>query len=230
MRPEGVFPSLVQRMLRLYVERRIRSGLDGVWVRGMRAELGRPCILAPTHVAWWDAMLLVRLEHKIGGRPAIAMHAHNLQRYPFFRVFGCFGIDATSPSAMRAGLREATRHARDGPLWWFPQGTQRPSHLRPLGLQAGILSVARQAGVPIVPIALAYTFREAHAPAAFLDFGDPLPSDTSLPALEDALLAGLARIDVGDGFTPLEPPRLAGPAGSPMLTRLWNAIVGPPRG
>lgn len=229
MRPDGVFPVVVRAMLRRYVDRRIRGGLDGVWIRGMRPELGRPCILAPTHVAWWDSLLLVRLEREIGGSPSIAMHTRNLERLPFFRAFGCFGIDATSPGAMRAGLREATRRARIGPLWWFPQGSQRPSHLRPLGLHGGVLLIARQASVPIVPVALSYVFREAHEPAAFLDFGETLPPDAALDALEAALVLGLARIDRGEGFHPLEPSRLSGPVGSPWLAYLWRRFVGAPR-
>ena len=190
-------------MVRRYVRRTLARRMDGVHVAGLeqtRALAARgPLVLAPNHVAWWDPFLLVALDEALGTEGYALMDAANLRKLPFFGWLGAVPLDRSSPGAAGAGLRDAAARA-DRPgraLWLFPQGRQRPAHLRPLGLKPGIVTLARLADAPVVPVSLAYPFREAPEPAAAIVFGEPLLPGRSdlLSTLEQRIVAGLERID-----------------------------------
>ncbi len=130
------------RVARRYTRRRISRRLDGLWVSGLdeaRAALaGRPLIFAANHVAWWDALLLLPLDEALGGLGWAVMDARNLRRLPFLGWVGALPLDRSSPERSR-GCLQACAALLDRPgraLWIFPQGRQRPAHLRPLDLQA----------------------------------------------------------------------------------------------
>ena len=96
-------------------------------------------------------------------------------------------------------------------VWIFPQGRQRPRSVRPLGLHRGALALPRQGG-RIVPVTLNYGFRESHMPTAVVTFEPPLEAETSIDALEAALISGIERADrfldgETEGFTTLIPSR-----------------------
>ena len=163
----------------------------------------------------------------------------NLARLPFFRPLGAIGI-GRDPARVLHAFREAeTLLERPGrALWVFPQGRQRPSHLRPLYLQRGYETLARRTGAALIPVSLTYAFREAPQPSALLSFGSPV----SPPDLEPALIAGLDRIDrfvegtasaSAAPFVPVVPARGSRAdlgLGSRLLAWLARPLLGGPSG
>lgn len=223
------------RVARPYARHRVSRGLDGMWVAGLdevRAALAdRPVIFASNHVAWWDTLLLVVLGEALGGQCWAVMDAGNLRRLPFFGWLGALPLERDSPERSRESLVNAAA-LLDRPgrgVWIFPQGRQRPAHLRPLDLRGGIGIMHARSPVDVIVVSFDYIFLERHRPAAVVRFGPPMPGATVggralLPAVEGALLDGLAAIDVAaaaatdgrrarthpqdplPGFVPLVPP------------------------
>jgi 1-acyl-sn-glycerol-3-phosphate acyltransferase len=218
---------LFRRLAGAYVRNKLHRELDGVWVRGLDAaraltDVG-PVILAANHVSWWDSLLVVALDDALGTRGRALMDAQNLDRLPFFGWLGALPLDRASPQTVRADLHAAARTLKGGgdALWIFPQGRQRPAHMRPLDLKGGVHALAERSGAVVVPVALDYPWGRAPQPAAMVDFGDPLVAterDSFLRRLDQRLVAGLGRIDQASeqgpedlGFMPLVPRRRRSP-------------------
>jgi len=190
-------------LARRYVRRKLARQLDGLHVEGLeqaRALVARePLIIAATHVAWWDALVTIAMADLLGGESYCLMDADNLRRLPFFGWVGAVPLDRRSPKqALRDLKGAATLLDRPGRVMWiFPQGRQRPAHLRPLELQPGVRWLTKASGVRVLPMSLGYAFREAPEPAVVASFASPIqpaPGDL-LPELEERLVDGLCRID-----------------------------------
>lgn len=194
------------RLARPYARHRVARGLDGMWVAGLdqaRAALAdRPVIFASNHVAWWDTLLLVVLDEALGGRCWAVMDAANLRALPFLGWVGALPLDRGSPERSRQCL-ENSAALLDRPgrgVWIFPQGRQRPAHLRPLDLKGGVGIMHARSPVDVIVVSLDYVFLERDRPAAIVWFGPPVPGvavggQALLPAIEGGLLDGLAAID-----------------------------------
>ena len=214
----------VARAFARYARRRFSRELDGLFVAGLDAARAQvqagPVLFAATHVTWWDPMVLLVLDEALGADGRALMDADNLKALPFFGALGALPVHRGGSSAatrrdLAAAAAELDRPTRA--LRIFPQGRQRPATVRPLGLQHGVRLLARQAQVPVIPVALQYGWREGERPAALAHFGAPLDgsTDTLLPDLEAALLDGLA---AGEAF--LDTPGHTGsavPEGSPFV-------------
>lgn len=222
----------VLRFARRYTRRRIAHKLDGLWVAGLdqaRQALSRgPVIFAANHVAWWDALLLLPLDEALGGLGWAVMDSRNLEKLPFFGWIGALPLDRSSPERSRECLESsAALLDRAGrAMWIFPQGRQRPAHLRPLDLRPGLQTMYELNPVTIIAVSINYVFLEKARPAAVVRFSPPLslPGGGVIAAAEAELLTGLAEIDAaalaatdgrrarthpGDplpGFTALIPP------------------------
>jgi 1-acyl-sn-glycerol-3-phosphate acyltransferase len=131
------------------------------------------------------------------------MDAQNLRGLPFLGWVGALPLDRRSPERSRACL-ETSAALLDRPgraLWMFPQGRQRPAHLRPLDLKPHGLQILHQRSpVDVVAVSVNYVFLERNRPAAVVRFSAPMPAATVaghrlVPAVESALLDGLAEID-----------------------------------
>ena len=189
---------------RRYARRRVRRGLDGLWVAGLeeaRAALAdRPLIFAANHVAWWDVLLLVVLDEALGGLGWALMDSRNLRRFPFLGWLGALPLDRSSPERSSRCLRNSVE-LLDRPgraLWIFPQGRQRPAHLRPLDLKRGLQTMHEHNPADIVAVSLNYVFLERNRPAAIVRFGPPIRTavgQSVLPTVNSGLLDGLATID-----------------------------------
>ncbi len=189
---------------RRYARRRVSRGLDGLWVSGLdeaRAALAdRPLIFAANHVAWWDVMVLVMLDSALGGQGWALMDSRNLRGLPFLGWLGALPLDRSSPERSNECLCNSVE-LLDRPgraVWIFPQGRQRPAHLRPLDLKRGLQIMHDHRPLDIVPVSLNYVFLERDRPAAVVRFGPPVRLDAGtavLPEVDRALLDGLARID-----------------------------------
>ncbi|MFN0144076.1 MAG: lysophospholipid acyltransferase family protein [Mycobacterium sp.] len=192
------------RVARRYARHRVSRGVDGLWVAGMdqaRAALAdRPLIFVANHVSWWDSLLLLVLDEALGGLGWGVMDAQNLRKLPFLGWVGALPLDRSSPDRSRSSLH-ACADLLDRPgrgLWIFPQGRQRPAHLRPLDLKPGVGIVHARNPVDVVAVSLDYVFLEADHPAAIVRFSAPIPGTVGqglMPAIEGALLDGLAVID-----------------------------------
>ena len=194
------------RLARRYARRRISHGLDGLWVAGLdeaRAALsGRPLIFAANHVAWWDPLLLLVLDEALGGLGWAVMDADNLRKLPFLGWVGALPLDRSSPDSSRQCLQScAALLDRPGRgLWIFPQGRQRPAHLRPLDLKGGLAVLHAHNPVDLIAVSIDYVFLETDHPAAMIQFSAPIPAASDagpelLVAVEGALLDGLTVID-----------------------------------
>ncbi len=217
-----------------YGRYRVRNGLDGLHVFGLdnareALALG-PVTFAATHVAWWDGVLMVVLDDLLGCQSRFVMDDTNLRKFPFFRAIGAIGLDRSSPMAPRRALLTARKHL-SGPnnaVWMFPQGRQRPRHVRPLGLQPGLEFLQRKTRGHVVPVTLGYGFRESHKAAAVVTFEPAMTPGFTQSMLEHALLGGIERADgfldgQTDGFTTVMGQRTAivhRGLGSRILARL----------
>lgn len=190
-------------LARRYARRRVAHDLDGLWVAGLpgaRAALqARPLIFAANHVAWWDPLLLLSLDASLGGVGWAVMDAENLRRLPFLGWVGALPLDRSSHDRSRACL-QACAALLDRPgrsLWIFPQGRQRPAHLRPLSLRPGVQTMYHCNPVQIIAVSVDYVFLEKSRPAAVVRFSPPVPVDSGhvIEAVESELLAGLDQID-----------------------------------
>lgn len=191
---------------RTYSRRRVSHGLDGLWVSGLeqaRSALAtRPLIFAANHVAWWDPLLLLVLDEALGGTGWAVMDATNLRTLPFMGWVGALPLDRSSHERSRQSL-EASADLLDRPgraLWIFPQGRQRPAHLRPLDLKPGIGILCDRNPVDVVAVSVNYLFLERDRPAAVVRFSAPVASSdiagpSLLPTVENLILGGLAVID-----------------------------------
>jgi 1-acyl-sn-glycerol-3-phosphate acyltransferase len=197
---------LIPWLIRGYARRRVRRGLDGVYARGLDqardACAAGPMLVASNHVSWWDPMVLLLIEQALDVQGWGLMRADNLTRLPFFKHTGALPLDLENP---RQAVRDLTNAAGvlDGPqkiLWIFPQGEQRPMHLRPLGFKPGVSWLARKAGARVLPVSLHVAFDEQPVPRYFVDFGRPMAAaevgerDGHL-GLEAAVIRGLDELD-----------------------------------
>jgi 1-acyl-sn-glycerol-3-phosphate acyltransferase len=188
---------------RRYVRRKLRLQFDGMYVESLahtrQLAQREPLIIAPNHVAWWDPLVALHLDAQLGTRGHCLMDEENLDRYPFFGWVGAVPLARGANRRALAHMQAAARLLeRPGcALWIFPQGRQRPAHLRPLAPASGVAWLSRNTGASVVPLALDYQYREAPEPTILVSFGAPIPAGAkSLPSqLEQAWIAGLARID-----------------------------------
>ena len=159
-----------------------------VWFRRI-AVIGRvqlplqgPLLLAPTHKARWDALLLPHAAgRRVSGRDCRFMvtidEMRGLQGW-FLHRLGCFPVNQSRPSL--ASLRYAVDLLAGGEqLVVFPEGRIRRDG-GPIRLQQGLARLALLAAsqgvtVPVVPVGIAYGHRcPRPRDTAALCFGEPL--------------------------------------------------------
>ncbi|WP_245576171.1 lysophospholipid acyltransferase family protein [Deinococcus murrayi] len=185
-------PDPVEALVQASIRRSLRRGLGGVWVRGGWPTGG--AVLAPNHHSWWDGYVLRELAWQTGTEARVLMAPRQLAHYPFLRRVGALGAGE---------LRAAMRAARAG-AWVvvFPEGALQPAG-PPRELRPGAGWLARQAGVPLVPVALRVNLRGRPRPEAYLRFGAPTPAGALAGALARELAALDADLALGDPERPL---------------------------
>jgi 1-acyl-sn-glycerol-3-phosphate acyltransferase len=194
----------VLSLARRYARRTVRQRFDGLYVEGLaeaaRVVGDRPVLFCANHVCWWDTFALVLVDEALGADGHALMDQENLARLPFFGALGALPLDVDGGAQARRRVDDAVRVLdRAGrALWIFPQGRQRAAHLRPLGFKPGLRLIATRAargGAVIVPVALAYPWREAAAPSIAVRFGDAIdPSATPREELVAVVEARVARM------------------------------------
>lgn len=159
-----------------------------VWFRSI-AVLGRlqlphrgPVLIAPTHKARWDALLLPHAAgRRVTGRDCRFMvtldEMRGLQGWLLARL-GCFAVNQSRPSL--ASLRYAVDLLAAGEqLVVFPEGRIRrdggPIRLHQGLARLALLATSQGVPVPVVPVGIAYGHRFPRPrDAAALCFGEPL--------------------------------------------------------
>jgi 1-acyl-sn-glycerol-3-phosphate acyltransferase len=142
-----------------------------VWFRRIQVEgqqwlpQSGPVLLAPTHKARWDALLVPHAAgRRVTGRDCRFMvtldEMRGVQGW-LLRRLGCFAVNQTRPSL--ASLRHALELLEAGEqLVVFPEGRIRREDDQPLRLQQGLarlaaLAASRGVSVPVLPIGIAYS-------------------------------------------------------------------------
>jgi 1-acyl-sn-glycerol-3-phosphate acyltransferase len=142
-----------------------------LWFREIQVE-GRGCLppagpvlLAPTHKARWDALLLPHAAgRRVTGRDCRFMvtldEMRGLQGW-LLRRLGCFAVNQARPTL--ASLRHAVDLlARGEQLVVFPEGRIRREGPGALRLHQGLarlaaLAASRGVAVPVLPVGIAYS-------------------------------------------------------------------------
>ncbi|MEB3169993.1 MAG: lysophospholipid acyltransferase family protein [Synechococcaceae cyanobacterium] len=179
-----------------------------------------PVLLAPTHRARWDALILPHAAgRRVTGRDCRFMvtldEMKGLQGW-FLHRLGCFPVNQGRPTT--ASLRYAVDLLAQGEqLVVFPEGRIHRDG-GPIRLQQGLARLAQLAAgqgvsLPVVPVGIAYSHgRPRPGDSAALCFGAPLRADGSgrdaAKAFTSELAAAMqsaeqaARAAVGRPLTP----------------------------
>jgi 1-acyl-sn-glycerol-3-phosphate acyltransferase len=157
----------------------------------------RPTIVYANHPSWWDpAIFIVLADALFPGRAGFGpMEAEALERYPFMRRIGIFGVTPGSPRGAARFLRIGA-HVLSDPrrmLWLTAQGRFADPRARPVTLQTGLAHLmARVPGAVAVPLALEYPFWSEKRPEALAAFGAPVTADgTGVASLHATLTQAL---------------------------------------
>ena len=223
------FNFLVRRRLAAVMRKRFHN----VYVLGaehLRAlDPARPVVGCVNHTNWWDGFVLYVLSHRrLPHDIYLAMEEKNLSRYRFFTWMGVFGVDLGDPRAALGGMRYALRLLRrrtDTPrlIWIFVQGRLLHPEV-PITVKPGALFLARHGGAQILPVILRYEWQEESRPSIFVQFGAPMPAETSpkeLPNVMNHLFVQTGKaLDPGAGINwePIFPERRS------IHTR-WDAVL-----
>ena len=191
------------RFFRSVVRRYFRRHFRAVLVQHperLRDARG-PLIVFGNHSSWWDPMLLVLLGELLlpSARHYAPMDARALEQYPILRKLGIFPVEMASPRGAARFLRTAEAILREGGvLWLTPQGRFADTRESPLAFKPGLAALAlRLPEVPLLPLAMEYTFWDERLPETLVRFGEPLkirPEAKTAQAtreLEDALGAAM---------------------------------------
>lgn len=205
--------ALFGRLFGWHIAGRLRATFGRITVSGLadaRAALARgPVLFVVNHSTWWDPLVILHLSTDVLRIDAYAMmNAKNLERVPFFRRVGAFGVDLESPADGARGIRYAAKLLRASSperpraVWIFPQGEERPAHEK-ISARPGAAAIARVSGerAQVVAVGLRYVFAAEEQPRLAIAFG---PAATARAEVSDetarqeaALTLVLARLDAG---------------------------------
>jgi 1-acyl-sn-glycerol-3-phosphate acyltransferase len=179
----GISPWLSPLAMLLTQDVALPAFFDGIRVLNRQhLPSSGPVLLAPTHRARWDALLLPHAAgRRVTGRDCRFMvtkdEMQGLQGW-FLHRLGCFPVDQARPTL--ASLRYAIDLLKAGEqLVVFPEGRIRRDD-SPMRVHQGLARLAMLAvsqGVPVrvVPVGIAYGhFRPRPGDGAAVCFGEPL--------------------------------------------------------
>jgi 1-acyl-sn-glycerol-3-phosphate acyltransferase len=171
------------------------------------AELRRcrgPLIVYANHSSWWDPMVLVLLARTIlpERRHYAPIEASALERYPALRKLGLFPVELNTQRGASQFLHAAQAVLGEGAiLWTTPQGRFADTREFPLAFRPWLTTLAaRCPDVPLLPLAIEYTFWNERLPQALVRFGDTVSGDPQLCSerlmhrLECALMGGMLEL------------------------------------
>ena len=197
---------LILRFFRGVVRRYFRRHFRAVQAQHPErlAGLQGPLIVYGNHSSWWDPMLIVLLGELLlpGRRHYAPIDARALDRYPILRKLGIFPVEMSSPRGAAQFLRTAEAILREGGvLWLTPQGRFADPREPALAFKPGLGALAlRLPQVPLIPLAVEYTFWDERLPETLLHFAPPVnvspdgSTEQATRALEVALATAMAAL------------------------------------
>ncbi len=162
------------------------------------AETAQSRVYFLNHASWWDPLVALFLAARFypDNLPFAPIDERALERYGLLKRLGFFPVERGTARGARQFLRSAREilkvpgHA----LWLTPQGRFADVRERPVRFEAGLVHLP---DVPMIPIAIEYTWWFERSPEVLIAFGNPVdPShcEQALAAAQDALAtAGIAR-------------------------------------
>ncbi len=163
-------------------------------VRGLENVPSRTCVIVSNHQSHFDALAILSALR----RHVRFVAKRELFRIPIFglalRATGNIEVNRTGGDQDREQLRRAVDAVRERvTLLFFAEGTRSPDRtLRPF--KKGAMLLALEAGVPIVPLAvagareiLAKGTRWIQGGRVVLSFGAPIPTEGCSPSERDRL-------------------------------------------
>ena len=184
----------------LYVTRYLRRRFHRVYLSShpdaCDTPRHRPTIFALSHASWWDVLVGYYLARQVVNVESYApMDEAQLVRYRILARLGVYSIDRGSLNGAREFLRyTAGLLARGRAVWMTPQGEIAPHWRRPVRFQEGIAHLIRRVpGVAVVPVAVAYEFREEPRPDVLVRLGPPRIPGGDLRDVSRILEADLQR-------------------------------------
>jgi 1-acyl-sn-glycerol-3-phosphate acyltransferase len=206
---------------------------------------GRPLVVFANHPGWWDGVAFMLLSQAlfVPRRMYIPMDKAALDRYPFMRRIGVFGIETGSPRGAIAFLKVAkdVLGVPDRMLWMNAPGRFADVRERPVPIAPGMTRLPEIAPDALfVPLALDYPFWTERKAEMLCAFGEPIEGqtlqamdrDARAIALSEALGATMDRL-AGDAIA-RDPVRfetlLRGREGMGGIFQTWRRIVAAARG
>lgn len=175
-----------RRVVRTYFRRQFRAVL--AQHAEQLSQVNGPLVVYGNHSSWWDPMLVVLLGEVLlpGRRHYAPMDALALERYPILRRLGIFPVDLASARGAAQFLRTAEAILReDGVLWLTPQGRFADVREFPLAFKPGLSALAkRMPEIPLIPLAVEYTFWDERLPECLLLFGERFHLPSGLTHVE----------------------------------------------
>jgi 1-acyl-sn-glycerol-3-phosphate acyltransferase len=123
-------------------------------LRGDRAALSRPCVIAPKHQSAWDTIVFFAICDD-----AVYVLKKELMLIPLYgwnaRKLGMIGLDRGGAGTALRGLIRAVKAtiAAGRQLVIFPQGTRVPAG-EAAPYQPGVAALYGQVEAPVIPVAL----------------------------------------------------------------------------
>ena len=142
-------------------------------------DLQHSLVIFLNHASWWDPLICLLLAREfLTDRISFApIEKSMLKRYGFFKHLGFFGVESQTAKGARRFLRSmrAILASSGNAVWITPQGRFMDVRERPLQLQKGLGTFARQSpNTVFLPLAIEYTFWEQSRPEILVSFGDPI--------------------------------------------------------
>ena len=151
-----------------------------------------PLLVYANHPSWWDPILFGLLTTKLfpTRRAYGPMDATALEKYPFFKRLGVFGVERGTHRGAARFLQasEAILSRDDAILWLTAEGSFSDPRRRPVTLQTGVSHLCkRMPRLSVVPLAVEYPFWNERLPEVLLRFGSPV----EIPSTEILSLDGI---------------------------------------
>lgn len=169
---------------------------------------GAPAVIFANHPSWWDGVAFMLLtRHLAKDRPHFTpMAGWALDKYPFMRRIGVFGVDNETPRGIVAFLRTAEHVLKDPShtLWINAPGRFCDPRERPVPVAPGVARLPELApGAAFVPLALDYPFWSERKPEMLAAFGPAAPASDLLALDRDARAARMSALlgDTADRLT-----------------------------
>jgi 1-acyl-sn-glycerol-3-phosphate acyltransferase len=182
-----------ERAFARFFRRHMRALRLARWGRPKAVPAGAASLVVlANHPSWWDGVAAMLLARRLFPEHAcfVPMEARALERYPFMRRIGVFGVETGSARGAAAFLRVAAEvlAAPGRILWVNAPGRFGDVRERPVPVAAAVAHLPRVAPpeTAFLPLALEYPFWTERKAEMLAGFGPPIAG---------AELAGLDRGD-----------------------------------